>query len=98
MLDMSDRIREMILQQRPGADIKRAAKEEGMTFLREAADVLEHLLEYHFELLFERMSALAQSSPCFALSFLRCWKLGQAERPENAARFDALQDLLMGKN
>jgi type IV pilus assembly protein PilB len=37
LLDMSDRIREMILQQRPGADIKRAAKEEGMTFLREAA-------------------------------------------------------------
>jgi type IV pilus assembly protein PilB len=37
LLNMSDRIREMILQRRPGADIKRAAKEEGMTFLREAA-------------------------------------------------------------
>ncbi len=37
LLDMSDRIREMILQRRPAADIKRAAKEEGMTFLREAA-------------------------------------------------------------
>ncbi len=37
LLDMSDRIREMILQKRPGADIKRAAKEEGMIFLREAA-------------------------------------------------------------
>jgi type IV pilus assembly protein PilB len=37
LLDMSDRIREMILQRRPSADIKRAAKEEGMTFLREAA-------------------------------------------------------------
>ena len=37
LLDMSDRIREMILQRRPGADIKRAAKEEGMIFLREAA-------------------------------------------------------------
>ena len=37
LLDMSDRIRQMILQRRPGADIKRAAKEEGMTFLREAA-------------------------------------------------------------
>ena len=34
---MSDRIREMILDKRPAADIKRAAKEEGMTFLREAA-------------------------------------------------------------
>ena len=37
LLDMSDRIRELILQRRPGADIKRGAKEEGMTFLREAA-------------------------------------------------------------
>ena len=37
LLDMSDRVREMILQKRPAADIKRAAKEEGMTFLREAA-------------------------------------------------------------
>jgi type II secretory ATPase GspE/PulE/Tfp pilus assembly ATPase PilB-like protein len=37
LLDMSDRIREMILDRRPAADIKRAAKEEGMTFLREAA-------------------------------------------------------------
>jgi type IV pilus assembly protein PilB len=37
LLDMSDRIREMILQRRAGSDIKRAAKEEGMTFLREAA-------------------------------------------------------------
>ncbi len=37
LLDMSDRIREMILEKKPSADIKRAAKEEGMTFLREAA-------------------------------------------------------------
>ncbi len=37
LLDMSDRIREMILQRKPAADIKRAAKDEGMTFLREAA-------------------------------------------------------------
>jgi type IV pilus assembly protein PilB len=37
LLDMSDRIRDMILQRKPGSEIKRAAKEEGMTFLREAA-------------------------------------------------------------
>jgi len=43
LLDMSDRIREMILDKRPGADIKRAAKEEGMTFLRESA--LEKVFE-----------------------------------------------------
>ena len=35
--EVADRIREMILRRRPGSDIARAAKEEGMTFLREAA-------------------------------------------------------------
>jgi type II secretory ATPase GspE/PulE/Tfp pilus assembly ATPase PilB-like protein len=37
LLDLSDRIRSMILDRRPASEIKHAAKEEGMTFLREAA-------------------------------------------------------------
>jgi len=37
LLDLSDRIRELILEKRPGSEIKRAAKEEGMRFLRESA-------------------------------------------------------------
>jgi type IV pilus assembly protein PilB len=37
LLDLSDNIRELILDRRPGSEIKRAAKEEGMTFLRESA-------------------------------------------------------------
>ncbi len=37
LLDLTDRIREMILDRRPTSEIKRAAKEEGMTFLRESA-------------------------------------------------------------
>jgi type II secretory ATPase GspE/PulE/Tfp pilus assembly ATPase PilB-like protein len=37
LLDLSDRIRTMILDRRPASEIKRAAKEEGMTFLRESA-------------------------------------------------------------
>ncbi len=37
LLDLSDRIREIILAKRPASDIKRAASEEGMNFLREAA-------------------------------------------------------------
>ena len=37
LLDLSDRIRELILERRPASEIKRAAKEEGMTFLRESA-------------------------------------------------------------
>ena len=37
LLDLSDRIRELILEKRPAAEIKRAAGEEGMVFLRESA-------------------------------------------------------------
>ena len=35
LLDLSERIREMILDKRPTSEIKRVAREEGMTFLRE---------------------------------------------------------------
>jgi type IV pilus assembly protein PilB len=34
---LSDRIREMILEKRPTSEIRRAAREEGMRFLRESA-------------------------------------------------------------
>ncbi|MCG6922084.1 MAG: GspE/PulE family protein [Acidobacteria bacterium] len=37
LLDVTDRIRELILERRSSADIKRAASEEGMVFLRESA-------------------------------------------------------------
>jgi type IV pilus assembly protein PilB len=37
LLNLSEPIREMILNKRPGSEIKRQAKEEGMTFLRESA-------------------------------------------------------------
>ena len=37
LLDLSDRIREMILERRPTSEIKKAAREEGMRFLRECA-------------------------------------------------------------
>jgi type IV pilus assembly protein PilB len=37
LLDVSDRIRQMVLERKPGADLKQAAREEGMTFLRESA-------------------------------------------------------------
>ncbi|MFZ0924558.1 MAG: ATPase, T2SS/T4P/T4SS family, partial [Candidatus Acidiferrales bacterium] len=36
LLDLSDRIREMIIDRRPTSEIKRAAKDEGMQFLRES--------------------------------------------------------------
>jgi type II secretory ATPase GspE/PulE/Tfp pilus assembly ATPase PilB-like protein len=37
LLDLSDNIREMILARRPSSEIKKAAREEGMRFLRESA-------------------------------------------------------------
>ncbi|HEY3381428.1 MAG TPA: GspE/PulE family protein [Vicinamibacterales bacterium] len=37
LLDLSDRIREMILAKRPNTEVKKAARDEGMRFLRESA-------------------------------------------------------------
>jgi type IV pilus assembly protein PilB len=37
LLDLTDRIREMILERRPTSEIKKVAREEGMRFLRESA-------------------------------------------------------------
>ena len=37
LLDLSDRIRELILDRRPASEVKRAAGEEGMVFLRDSA-------------------------------------------------------------
>jgi len=37
LLDLSEKIREMILERRPSSEIKRVAREEGMTFLRDSA-------------------------------------------------------------
>jgi type IV pilus assembly protein PilB len=43
LLDLSDRIREMILERKPTSEIKKMAREEGMRFLRECA--VERALE-----------------------------------------------------
>ena len=37
LLDMSDNIRQMILERRPVVEMKQAAREEGMSFLRDSA-------------------------------------------------------------
>jgi type IV pilus assembly protein PilB len=43
LLDLTDRIREMILAKRPTSEIKKAARDEGMRFLRECA--VERVME-----------------------------------------------------
>jgi type IV pilus assembly protein PilB len=37
LMDLTDRIRDMILERRPTSEIKKAARDEGMTFLRQCA-------------------------------------------------------------
>ena len=37
LLDLTDHVREIILDRRPISEVKRAAKEQGMRFLRESA-------------------------------------------------------------
>ena len=41
--------------------------------------LLEHLLEYHFDLIFPRVEAAARSNPWFAKTTTQCWKFGQAK-------------------
>jgi hypothetical protein len=53
--------------------------------------LMEHLLEYHFDLVFPRMERLARSNPDFAHVVDWCWTFGEAERPENAARLQELK-------
>jgi type IV pilus assembly protein PilB len=43
LLDLTDRIREMILDKKPNSEVKKAAREDGMRFLRESA--VERVME-----------------------------------------------------
>jgi hypothetical protein len=53
--------------------------------------LLEHLLQFHFTLIFPRVAVLARKDPLFADTFLGCWVFGQTEEPANRAQFDALK-------
>jgi hypothetical protein len=59
-----------------------------------ACCLLEHLLEYHFDLVFPRMERLARSNPCFAEMVGWCGSFGQSELPQNAARRSKLVEEL----
>ena len=37
LLELDDEIREMLLEKRPGSEIRKKAKEKGMSFLRDSA-------------------------------------------------------------
>jgi hypothetical protein len=59
-----------------------------------ATCLLEHLLEYHFSLLFPRIEAAATRNQLFANTVRTCWQFGQTAVPQNARRFDKLCDRL----
>jgi hypothetical protein len=54
--------------------------------------LLEHLLSHHFALIFPRVEQLVRENPLFVDTFLASRKMGQAETPENEARWDVLAD------
>ena len=55
-----------------------------------ATCVLEHLLEHHFDLLFDRVEAVARDSPLFMDTVSQCWKFGQSLERRNSKRLDRL--------
>jgi hypothetical protein len=55
-----------------------------------ATCLLEHLLEYHFDLVLPRVERQVSKSKRFADTLRLCARFGQAEMPRNAARVDRL--------
>jgi len=55
-----------------------------------ATCLLEHLFEYHFDLIFPRVERQVSRSARFTETLRLCWKFGQAKKPRNAARIDRL--------
>jgi len=51
-----------------------------------ATCLLEHLLEYHFELLFPRVEKAAMAEPLFADTFLSCWQFGEPDKKSKRMR------------
>ena len=52
--------------------------------------LLEHLLEYHFDLIFPKVQEAVRKSKRFAGTFRICWRFGQAADASNAKRLDRL--------
>jgi len=55
--------------------------------------LLEHLLEYHFDLIFPRVEELARKDKLFADTFCYCSKFGESKIPANSRRMDRLRRL-----
>lgn len=62
-----------------------------------ATCLLEHLLEYHFDLLFPRTRRAALASPRFGETFSWCNAFGQTELPENRPRFERMKRQMLNR-
>jgi len=62
-----------------------------------ATCLLEHLLEYHFDLIFPRVETAARSNVWFGKTTAQCWKFGQAKDRERGERFDRLCAEIRGR-
>ena len=56
-----------------------------------ATVLLEHFLEYHFDLIFPKVEAAVRSNPSFAKTFKLCGQFGQAEEQSRAKRMARLK-------
>ena len=57
--------------------------------------VLEHILEHHFEPYFAKTEEIIWGgNKNFALTFRTCWRFGNAEIVDNAARWDELDGFI----
>ena len=52
--------------------------------------LLEHLLEQHFDSFIGQVEQRVRDDRLFADMVSSCWKFGQSEHPDRAARFDRL--------
>lgn len=57
-----------------------------------ATILLEHLLQYHFDMIFPRVEKEVKESRFFEATFCICGKFGQSKIPKNSKRFDRLQN------
>lgn len=62
-----------------------------------ATVLLEHLLEYHFDLIFPRVVAATRSNESFADTFAKTWKMGQSKEPARSERYDKLRSEIRGQ-
>ena len=56
-----------------------------------ATCLLEHLLDYDFDRMFQRVEDVVREDRLFADTFTSCGKFGDVNLPENSRKFDALR-------